>query len=87
MKWENWALDAQAHDRDGTFVWCPIDENGDIVTGMNYVSNLPPNGEKLFVFHLEGEEACDRWCEAHKDLLDDLKDMLLSRNRGKVELE
>jgi len=60
----------------GLWCFCPVtlDDDGhvtSIVTGMNFLSDSPP-GRFIGVVHENGQEACDAWCEAHRDVIDRL---------------
>lgn len=70
-----WMIDA-GMSRDGLLCFCPVELDADgeienIVVGLSFLSDKPPNGEKcLGAFHPDGQEACEAWCEANREALD-----------------
>jgi len=63
---------------DGLFTFCPIE--GDIeteytiVTGMNYVSDMPPKwGKVVAIVHADGQGALERFCLENEAYLEALK--------------
>jgi len=85
MDWDTYALDAEGYDQDGLRCWVPLEEDGTLVLGMNYISDLPPESCKhIAVFHPGGQDACEAWCEEHNDELNAMKEELEARN-AKVE--
>lgn len=85
--WTEYVIDATMGIRDGLLCFCPVERatNGEvenIVTGMNYLSDAPPNDGKLIgVVHADGQPAVEAWCEANKALLD----RLFARDRDGAE--
>lgn len=76
MSWTRCVIDASmgvALGNSRAFCFCPLGDDGRIVTGMNYVSETPPAGMQLVgVVHEDGQEACEWFCKLHKQELDDL---------------
>lgn len=73
MLWPRWVLDATQDDETGIHCFCPIDDDGSVVFGMNLLSDRPPDGAACVgVVHLDGQEAADAWCENHQELLFEL---------------
>lgn len=80
---ELWMIDARASEdvegdfETGTFAFCPVEmEKGEvkgIQIGLTLVSDRPP-GEFVGVFHDDGQEACNAFCERHNDTLKALKE-------------
>ena len=74
-KYTTWVLDASMGVYgDGCFCFCPYDEaTGDILTGMNLISDRPP-GRLVGVVHRDGQDAADRWCAEHEDELNAMEE-------------
>lgn len=62
MKWKKWILDVT---RWPERCYCPVEDNGDIVTGFNLIQESPP-GELVGIFHSDGQEAADACWHAHE---------------------
>lgn len=82
MLWTDCMIDASM-SHGGMFCFCPVEMDGDEVTevveGMNFLSHNPPERMRLRgVFHPDGQDACERWCEENRDALDTLRN---GRNR------
>lgn len=60
--WKKWMLDVTHWPQT---CYCPVDENGNIVTGFNLVQKEPP-GELVGIFHEDGQEAADAFWAAHE---------------------
>jgi hypothetical protein len=63
LNWTQCVIDASM-GYNGAFTFCPIEGDLDgefqVVTGMNYVSGLPPKGMKLVaIIHPDGPEEAD----------------------------
>ena len=81
MSWKNWVIDAtlqSLHDDvmlPGTFTFIPVEgefgtAEAKYVVGMMYVSDKPPHdGKVVGVFHEDGQEAVEQFCEQHKEHL------------------
>ena len=72
---DRWVVDAgMSHDADdGIFCFCPLGENGDVIVGMNFLSDKPPPNVKLVgIVHEDGQDAVEAWCNQHGDALDTL---------------
>lgn len=69
--YKEWVLDATNSDGKPPFVFCPIDDDGEVVFGMNYLSDKPP-GMLTGVVHLGGEDAVIKWCETHAEALEEI---------------
>jgi hypothetical protein len=56
-----WYLDATS-PFEGPYCFCPVDVDGEgIVTGLNFIGMVPPNGERVVgAFHEDGQEAVER---------------------------
>ena len=66
MSWTEYVIDGTMDAGEGMFCFCPVDGD-DFVTGMNYISNRPPDGTKLVgVIHFDGQEAADAFYEKHR---------------------
>lgn len=68
MTWNQCVIDASMGCRDGAFTFCPVEGDIDgehsIITGMNYVGKLPPDGQRLVaIIHPDGDEAAESFCE------------------------
>ena len=73
--WKHWVLDASAGCTDGLFCFCPIEgdvysDGWQLITGMNFLSEGPPNGVELVaIIHEGGQEAVETFCQKYaKDL-------------------
>ena len=62
---DNWVLDVTNFNPDMP-CYVPIEKNGDIVLGMNYLSGKCP-GKLIGVVHLHGQKVADDWCDKHPD--------------------
>ena len=78
MNWKQWVLDATMGYDGGMFTFCPVE--GDInseytvVTGMNYLSDEPPEGCKVVaIIHADGQEAVEAFCEKYATELETLR--------------
>ena len=64
-----WVLDASMYAGNGVFCFCPIDQDGAVVTGMNVLAKKSP-GPLAAVIHADGQEAAERWVAENKWLLE-----------------
>lgn len=78
---EFFVLDASIDDGDGIHCFVPVtfDDAGEVeslVLGMNYISRDPPSrGVFVGVVHLDGDEACDKWCRENGEELERLRSL------------
>lgn len=82
MAWERWVIDATMGCMDGLFTFCPIEGDIDseysVVTGMNYVSDVPPKwGKVVAIVHTDGQEAVEKFCEENAIKLEALRARLM----------
>lgn len=68
-------LDATMGDRDEMFCFCPVEGDLDggfsIVTGMNYISDKPPESYKFIaIVHEDGQDAAEAFMKKHKATID-----------------
>jgi len=80
MSWTEYVIDGTMDAGEGIFCFCSIDK-GDYVTGVNYISDRPPDGTRpVGVIHLDGQKAADAFYEKHKEaiakILDKATDVL-----------
>lgn len=68
--WENWVLDV-THGHD-PMAFCPIEDDGTIITGMTMVSGKCP-GRFVGVVHFAGEDAVNEWLANHSAVADELE--------------
>lgn len=76
-----YVLDASFDSDDCFFCFCPAEVEfepefkiTEVVTGLSFLSTQPPEGSRFVgVIHQDGQDACEAWCEAHQEALDDLK--------------
>ncbi len=68
--WKNWVLDVTNGCESPLF--CPIEDDGTIVIGMNILSNKCP-GKLVGIFHTSGVALAQQWMEENGAVLDDLK--------------
>ena len=62
-EWKRWCLDVSQWP---ILCFCPIDnETGDIITGINLVTNECP-GELSMIMHFDGKEAVDAFVVEHE---------------------
>lgn len=85
MGWSECVIDATFEPIGGMFTFCPIggDINGEfsVVTGMNFVSEVPPEGMRLVaVVHPDGQQATEEYCDEWQRELDALREKI---GRGK----
>ena len=71
MPWDQWVMDATLNDGESPYLFCPIQSDGTIVTGMNVVTDKPP-GRFVGIVHADGQEAVEAWCEAHPEAVEQL---------------
>lgn len=64
---DTWALDASSIERGLPATFCPITEDGEIVDGMNYIGSPP--GKIVGVFHPNGQDAADKFCDENYEKL------------------
>lgn len=78
---EDYVLDCTFGERDGFLCFCPVnyDEEGNvesIMTGLSYLSDRPPDGARFVgVVHMDGQEACDKWCAENEETINRLKSL------------
>lgn len=64
-----WVIDAGMGCGDGFFCFCPLEgtlANGQIVTGMNLISDrFPEDGVVVAIVHSEGQAAAEAFCEQY----------------------
>lgn len=71
--WTKCVIDAAMSDDNG-FCFCPVNEDGSIVTGMNYIQNLPPEGMELIgVIHDAGHEAAQAFINRYASQISAMK--------------
>jgi hypothetical protein len=74
---ELWVLDAtladETNDATGAYPFCPLagDEFSEVLVGLTLITDRPP-GRFAGVYHADGMDACQRWSEAHRAMLDNL---------------
>jgi len=61
---KEWVIDiGSSHFDDGVVCFVPYErETGDIVVGMNVLSDKSP-GKLVGVIHNDGQEAVEKWCD------------------------
>jgi hypothetical protein len=59
--WENYVLDVTLRPP----VYCPIEDDGTVIIGMNYVTPCECPGKLVAVVHMDGQEAVEAWCAAN----------------------
>lgn len=69
----DWMIDAEATgDKYPPFAFCPITvEDNSIVLGLTYVSDHPPYGKVVGIFHNDGQEECDGYIAKHLDKIEE----------------
>ena len=69
-----WVLDVTLWREDRPLrVWCPIEEDGTVITGLSVMSDVPPHGGKcVAIFHEDGQEEVEAWMESHEPFLNEL---------------
>lgn len=77
--WKDWILDASMDPGPGgSFVYCPIegDIDGDfsVLTGFTYIGR--PKGRVVAIWHPDGQEAVEEFCERYADELEKEKQLL-----------
>lgn len=82
MSWKNYVLDATMGYKGGLFCFCPIEGDivGDftVVTGMMFLSDMPPrHGKLVAIYHSDGQEAVEAFCEQYSTELEELRNRLL----------
>jgi hypothetical protein len=69
----NCVIDA-AQSRDGLLSFCPINDDGDIITGVSFIGDTVPDGWNLMaVWHEDGDVAAEKWCADNRAVLEGLK--------------
>ena len=67
-----WVIDASMGVVCGQLCFCPIEGDIDgeftVITGMN--SNVPLGGNLVAIWHPDGQEAVERFCEKYADILE-----------------
>lgn len=65
---EKYVIDASMSDinGDGILCFCPVTDDGDIVTGLNYLGTDPNSGDVVGVWHPDGPDKARRWAEGHR---------------------
>ena len=67
---KKWLLEARDYEEGEPLCFCPIEDNGNILIGMAYLSSCPPEGSEFVgVFHQDGQKVCEKWCEEHEELI------------------
>lgn len=66
--WPNWVIDATVTRDAPPFAFCPVDDDGTIVTGIMVIRDTPP-GHLVGVIHEDGQQAVEDWCEQHSEAL------------------
>lgn len=64
--WKNWLLDVSFWRDDMPPCFVPYEGNGDIITGMNLLTDQCP-GNLVGVYHEAGKQAAEAWCAEHPD--------------------
>lgn len=67
----DWVLDVTSWDERGIRVFCPY-ENGAVITGLAWITDRP-DGRIVGIFHEDGPEAAEAWCDEHPNILAELK--------------
>ena len=70
--YEAWIIDASMPSPPGLLCFCPVEmkdgEVTSILTGLNFISDRPPNGMRCIgAVHDAGQEAVEAWCEANRE--------------------
>ena len=60
--WPNWVMDV-THEKP-PFCFCPIEDDGSIVLGMNLIADRCP-GELVGIFHEGGQDDVENWEKKH----------------------
>jgi len=81
---DKWVVDATMGAPGGLLCFCPVecDEDGDIssvITGMNLIADMPTEGDVIAVIHADGNEAVERFCDEHSDIMDRLAEAIKAR--------
>ena len=64
-RWPEWVLDATL-SHDDFYCYVPYDREKDkAITGMTLGGFIPKGAKLIGVIHLDGQEAVEKWCEAH----------------------
>lgn len=72
MTYHQWVIDASLHtEPDGSLVFCPLDDDDNVVTGLNWIGEPPIYGEIVGVAHADGDEAAAAWLERNRKRVDD----------------
>ena len=65
----NWVLDV-THGHE-PMAFCPIEENGTIITGLTMISGKCP-GRFVGIVHFDGDDAANAWLAEHSAIADEL---------------
>lgn len=72
MAYDRWVLDASMFKGVGEpMCFCPLNDEGIVVIGITVLADYPL-GKFVGVIHEDGQEAVEKFCEEHKDLIDKL---------------
>jgi hypothetical protein len=77
-RWNEWVIDATLYKDDGILCFVPIEnrgkENESVVFGMNILSDIKcfDEGKIVGFVHMDGQDAVDKFCNEHPELLDEL---------------
>jgi hypothetical protein len=64
LPWKNWAMDVSREEEP--YCFCPIEKNGDLVLGMNFIGDMCP-GNLVAIFHESGQAAVEKWEQENPD--------------------
>ena len=73
--YKEWVLDASMSPRDGLLCFIPVDDsdpyNPRFIVGMNLLTSLEgfDQGRLSGIWHPDGQEAVDKWCAEHPEIM------------------
>lgn len=70
--WDDWVIDASLDPGDGTHCFCPVDEDGEILTGLMVHSDKCP-GSLVGAIHMDGHEAVEKWVAENEAVIERLR--------------
>ena len=72
MKYSDWVVDiTRFEEGKGIYCFVPVEnaesENPTFITGFSVITSLDgfDRGRIRGIIHEQGQEECDKWCEAH----------------------
>jgi hypothetical protein len=65
---DDWVLDVTFWRSDAPLAFCPLDEDGSVISGLTVLASIPP-GRMVGVAHADGQDAVEEWMGAHPDVL------------------